>query len=114
MPTSTQVAAGATEAQFVEFGVVSASLTCTLFSVVLPVLVAVTVNVSTSPSVTLPLPSLSALLESTLVTVIALVAKTGVRSDALKYVQTSGQNSLAVARPVLLIAPFVTSVAVTV
>ncbi len=52
-PLSTQLAPGARLGQVVAFGVVSGSLTCTFVSGALPVLVAVTRNVSTSPWVTL-------------------------------------------------------------
>ncbi len=77
-----------TLAQLIEFGVVSGSLTCTLVRVTLPVLVAVTVNVSTSPTLTLPELSLSALLVNFLTTVSAglggTVGATGVFNEDLK------------------------------
>ena len=78
VPTNWQVAPGATLAQVTLDGVIRASLTNTFASVVLPVFVSVTVYVSTSPTLTVPLPSPSALPVSAFTSVCDVVCGTGV------------------------------------
>src|SRR4249920_1584546 len=102
-----QVAPTATFAHVVVFGAVSGSVTLTLVSGMLPVFVAVTRKVSTSPWVIVPLPSPSALPARILATVIFGLPTTGVLSALL----IGPGTWVEVAEPVLLIVPAVTSAA---
>ena len=71
VPTNSQVALGANVAHVAVAGVIRSSVTTTLFSVTLPVFVDTTVYVRTSPTLTVPLASPSALPVTLLLIVIA-------------------------------------------
>src|SRR5207253_1114366 len=99
-------------AQVVELGVVIGSLTITLVNATEPLFVAAVAKVSTSPTVTWPLPSPSALPVSDLVAVTLGVSATTRVVGVLLAVGPG--TSVDLTEPVLLMLPAVTSAGVTV